>query len=233
VNRTKRASTKADKDRTAERILSVTLRRIRRGGFASVSMRQVADELGITATALYHHFRNKDALLDRVAERIYDSVTTPDPALHWTARLRQLMLALEHVHLDYPGLARFLLIRRAHSPAAFRWMESILQVLSDGGLNADEMLFGLNELSFLINPLTLLDVPQRRSSQLMTFEPRASRSARALSAQLADYPLLLSLADRMAGLDYETQYAAALDGVIEVLEAHVDTRLAAARLPGA
>jgi AcrR family transcriptional regulator len=36
-----------------------------------VSMRKLADELGVSATALYHHFANKQALLDAVADRAF------------------------------------------------------------------------------------------------------------------------------------------------------------------
>jgi TetR/AcrR family tetracycline transcriptional repressor len=213
-----------DNHATSERIVRATLRRIRLGGFASVSMRQLADDLGITATALYHHFHSKDELLDAVAERIYDSIPTPDPELHWSGRLRQLVLAQERVNLDHPGLARFLLVRRSESTGAFRWIESILQVLKEGGLTDDESLFGLNQLSFLINPLTFLDVPQRHSSR-MTFGSKS----KARATQLERFPYFASLAERIAQFDYERQYAAALDGVIEVLQAHVEARLAASR----
>jgi Transcriptional regulator len=34
-------------------------------------MRKVADGLGVTATALYHHFANRQALLDSVADRAF------------------------------------------------------------------------------------------------------------------------------------------------------------------
>src|SRR6187431_2124686 len=105
-----------------QQIVDVTRRRIREGGFASVTMRQVADELGITATALYNHFPNKDALLDEVAGQIYASIPKPDPNLHWTERLRIWLLAQENGHLDHPGLARFVLARHGESTAAFRWV---------------------------------------------------------------------------------------------------------------
>jgi AcrR family transcriptional regulator len=36
-----------------------------------LSMRKVADQLSVTATALYHHFANKQALLDAVADRAF------------------------------------------------------------------------------------------------------------------------------------------------------------------
>jgi AcrR family transcriptional regulator len=210
---------RARRDTTAEQIVRVTLRRIRRGGFASVSMRQIADELGITATALYHHFRDKDALLDRVAELIYDSIPTPARELHWTERIRQLVLAQQRAHLDHPGLARFVLMRRSESTGAFTWIESILEILHEGGLGEEDILLGLNQLSFLINPMTFLDAPQRKPG------------ARAFSSEIARrrifehperFPVLASMVDRMPGRPYEELFVVALDGIIAGLLAHVD-----------
>ena len=98
-------------------------------------------------------------MLDCVAAQIYDRIALPDAALPWTERLRQLILAQHDAQLAHPGLARFVLVRRAESPGAFRWMESILQVLHDGGLDEQEVLRGVSQLSFLINPLSFLDSP--------------------------------------------------------------------------
>ena len=184
-------------------------------------MRQVADELGITATALYHHFRDKDALLDKVAERIYDSIPRPKPTLPWTARLRQLVLAQQKAHLEHPGLARFVLMRRMESTGAFQWMESILQILHEGGLDEDGILFGLNQLAFLINPMTFLDEPQRRSETKM-FSLTVSR--RRILEQAERFPSLASMMDRMPGRQYEDQFVLALDGVIDGLQAHIESR---------
>jgi AcrR family transcriptional regulator len=52
-----------------EQAIAVALARFRASG--EVSMREVADQLGVTATALYHHFDNKQALLDAVAGRAF------------------------------------------------------------------------------------------------------------------------------------------------------------------
>ena len=41
--------------------------------FGELSMRKLADELGVTATALYHHFANKQALLDAVGDRAFST----------------------------------------------------------------------------------------------------------------------------------------------------------------
>ena len=206
----------ARRDITADQIVRVTLRRIRQGGFASVSMRQVADELGISATALYHHFRDKDALLDRVADLIYTSIPTPDVTQPWPDRLRQLVLAQQRVSLEHPGLARYVLVRRFESIGAFRWIESILQILREGGLSEDGAIEGLNQLSFLINPMTFLDVPQRKPHERVFAGDIARRS---VVEQMERFPYLASMLDRLPGQLYEELFATALDRVIAGLQA--------------
>lgn len=197
----------------------VTLRRIRSGGFASVSMRQVADELGITATALYHHFPNKDALLDEVVEQIYSSIPKPDAELHWTVRLRLWLLTQERVHLDHPGLARFILARHSQSTAAFRWIDTVLEILSDGGLSDDDAMMCMNQIGFLHNPLIYLDAPQRE------FEARASLTdpaRRHVLKQRERFPHLARLAGRLPDGPQLQNFERALVTVIAGLEAAVD-----------
>jgi len=54
---------------TSERIAAVALRVLEDEGPAAVSMRRIAKEVGITPMAIYHHFPNREALLDTVTNR--------------------------------------------------------------------------------------------------------------------------------------------------------------------
>jgi AcrR family transcriptional regulator len=56
------------KTTTRERILGAAERVHQREGLDAVSMRRVADEVGLTPMALYRHFRDKDALLDALVD---------------------------------------------------------------------------------------------------------------------------------------------------------------------
>lgn len=51
-----------------EDILWATAAVLHREGYASTTMKDIADEIGITAASLYHHFDNKDILLLSVLE---------------------------------------------------------------------------------------------------------------------------------------------------------------------
>lgn len=42
------------------------------GGFEALSMRAVAERVGVSATALYHYFQNKQALVDRVVRSAFE-----------------------------------------------------------------------------------------------------------------------------------------------------------------
>jgi AcrR family transcriptional regulator len=54
---------------TAERITEEALKILEKEGEDAVSMRRVAQAVGITPMAIYHHFPNREALLDFVVDR--------------------------------------------------------------------------------------------------------------------------------------------------------------------
>lgn len=54
---------------TAELISDAALELLERDGPGAVSMRRIAEAVGVTPMAIYHHFRNKDALLNFVTDR--------------------------------------------------------------------------------------------------------------------------------------------------------------------
>lgn len=86
---------------TSTKILAAARALLEREGADEVSMRRVADAVGITPMAIYRHFANREALLKAVADAAFLEV-----AQEWSARARHpdLMQALRHSmenYLDY------------------------------------------------------------------------------------------------------------------------------------
>lgn len=86
---------------TATRILDAAYALLDREGPEAVSMRRVAEAVGITPMAIYRHYPDRQALSDAVAERIFDVV-----AADWSRRsrhpdVRDRLLALLEPHLDF------------------------------------------------------------------------------------------------------------------------------------
>ena len=56
-------------DKTSDRITRIALDILKKEGPSAVSMRRIARAVGITPMAIYHHFRNRDALLNSITDR--------------------------------------------------------------------------------------------------------------------------------------------------------------------
>ncbi|MFC5742822.1 TetR/AcrR family transcriptional regulator [Dyella tabacisoli] len=86
---------------TAEKILRAAHRLFDREGADAVTMRRVADAVGITPMAIYRHFPNRDALLKRLSDDSFNAV-----AHEWEARssspdLPDRLMSLADPYLDY------------------------------------------------------------------------------------------------------------------------------------
>ena len=68
---------------TAEKILRAAHKLFDREGDEALTMRRVADAVGITPMAIYRHFPNREALLKRLSDDCFNAV-----AKEWTERAR-------------------------------------------------------------------------------------------------------------------------------------------------
>ncbi|HVU67226.1 MAG TPA: TetR/AcrR family transcriptional regulator [Ktedonobacteraceae bacterium] len=92
---------------THERILHIGLRLIDQQGLEALTMRKLASELGVDPMALYRHFKNKEALLDGVADLLWGEIVLPGDEAGWEALLRSIatsLYALAHAHPRAYGL---------------------------------------------------------------------------------------------------------------------------------
>ncbi|MBW8810312.1 MAG: TetR/AcrR family transcriptional regulator [Lysobacter sp.] len=86
---------------TADRILRAARALFERGGVQAVSMRGIAQAVGLTPMAIYRHFPNREALLQRISDDSFEQI-----AHHWSARneggdVIARLLAIQRIYLDY------------------------------------------------------------------------------------------------------------------------------------
>ena len=86
---------------TTEKILKAAHALFEREGADAVSMRRVADAVGITPMAIYRHFPNRDALLKKLSDDGFQNA-----AHEWESRSRnpdvlKRLIALLEPYLDY------------------------------------------------------------------------------------------------------------------------------------
>ncbi len=71
-------------------------------GLEGLSLRTLGDRLGVTAMAAYRHVRDKDDLLDGMADELYGRLDLPDPAADWWEGLAALAHSARALLLDHP-----------------------------------------------------------------------------------------------------------------------------------
>jgi TetR/AcrR family transcriptional regulator, tetracycline repressor protein len=105
-------------------------------GLDALTIRRLAQELGVTPMALYWHFRNKDELLNGLSDQFWSEIDTDvDDAAPWPDQLRALLDSLVQVLREHPSASQLLVAGEKQSPAALEAIEVTLEVLSRGGFD--------------------------------------------------------------------------------------------------
>jgi TetR/AcrR family transcriptional regulator, tetracycline repressor protein len=157
-------------------ILGVALALLPRLGVDGLTLRAVADHLGVSSPAVYHYFDGRDDLLDRVCELIANEVDlTVEAGSSWDDAVVAIMQSMDRTFSSYPGVGTRVLGNRRPSPAADAISAAVLVQLRRGLAEpaAGELLITLRVLF----AGWLLDAPralqQGRPAELLDHSVRA------------------------------------------------------------
>ena len=96
------------------KVLETALTIIDQDGLAGLSIRRLADALGVNGASLYHHFENKDEILVGAAELALSEVPTPDESEdNWRHWMSQNARNLRNALLEHPGLVPLIVSKRS------------------------------------------------------------------------------------------------------------------------
>ena len=106
-------------------------------GVDALTIRRLAQQLGVTPMALYWHFRSKDELLVALADQVWSEIDVEvDPSAPWPAQLRKLLESLVSVLRAHPAAAQLVLSHEKQSEAFLCATEVTLEVLRSAGFDA-------------------------------------------------------------------------------------------------
>ncbi|MRG60303.1 TetR family transcriptional regulator [Agromyces sp. CFH 90414] len=131
---------------SGESVLRTAVALADRDGLDRLTMRALADELGVEAMSIYHHLPNKDAILDGAIEMVFAeiedeaggfAVPPSTDASSWVPALRERILAARRVLLRHPWAPWVMNARGAPGPTAARHVDGIVGIMRAGGLSFD------------------------------------------------------------------------------------------------
>ncbi|WP_405021053.1 TetR/AcrR family transcriptional regulator C-terminal domain-containing protein [Kitasatospora sp. NBC_00070] len=106
-------------------------------GIDALSMRRLAQELGVVPMALYKHVANKEQLLDGMVDFVLDEIGPPTPGPDWQPAVRARILTARSALLGHPWAARVIQSRTAPTPALLGYTDSLIGLFRTGGCSVD------------------------------------------------------------------------------------------------
>jgi AcrR family transcriptional regulator len=120
-----------------DRVLRTAVALADDSGIESLSMRRLAQELGVVPMALYKHVANKDELLDGMVDVVVGEIDAPLRETGWKSAVRQRILSARQALLRHPWASRVIESRNTPTPVVLEYMDSMIGMFRVGGFSVD------------------------------------------------------------------------------------------------
>jgi AcrR family transcriptional regulator len=186
-------------------------------GVAGLTIRSLAEKLGVKPMSVYYYVANKDEILDAIVDIVFSEIELPVPGGDWHAEMRRRAISARHVLRRHPWAIQLLQSRTNPGPATLRHHDAIIGALRGAGFSVemtahafaliDSYVFGfaLSEAALPINgPETVTEVAE---SMMHLFDAAA-------------YPHLVEFSTEhilKPGYDFGAEFEFGLDLILDAL----------------
>ncbi|MDX2379219.1 MAG: TetR/AcrR family transcriptional regulator [Acidimicrobiia bacterium] len=191
-------------------------------GIGALTMRTLADRVGVKPMTLYHHVANKDEVLDGMVDMVFAEIEVPGPDVEWRVAMRTRALSARAVLLGHSWAVGLMESRTAPGPATLRHHDAVLGCLRRAGCSLPMAAHAYSLLDSYTYGFVLQEVNLPFSGTDETHELAGGM----LDTFPADeYPHLVELTIEhvmLPGYDYGEEFAFGLDLILDGLADRVD-----------
>lgn len=141
-----------------ERVLVAALRLADEHGIESLSMRKLAQSLGVKAMSLYNHVTNRDDLIDAIVDQVVSEIEVPEIGSDWKKSMRRRAISAHEVLLSHPWSTMPLVSRINTGPAMLRYFDATLGCLREGGFSFEMADHACNAIDSHVYGFTLQEL---------------------------------------------------------------------------
>jgi AcrR family transcriptional regulator len=203
---------------TRERVLETAVARADAGGLEALSMRKLGQELGVEAMALYHHFANKEALVDAMVDVVFSEIDVPEAEPDWRAAMRRRAISVRDALMRHRWAIGLMESRRTPGAANLRHHDAVIGSLRSGGFDIAMAAHAYSLLDSYIYgfALTKMNLPFQASEEVGEVAQTMLEPFPA-----GEYPHLLEILNdhvMKPGYDYGDEFEYGLDLILDGLE---------------
>ena len=120
-----------------ERVLRTALKLADEGGIQSLSMRKLAQQLGVEAMSLYNHVGGKDDLVDGMLELVANEMELPPEGVDWKTAIRQSAISAHEALMRHRWSVGLWMSPREVGSARLRGGDAVLRTFREAGFSED------------------------------------------------------------------------------------------------
>jgi AcrR family transcriptional regulator len=203
-----------------ERVLRAAVALADQGGFESLTMRNLAKEVGVEAMSLYNHVANKDDLLDGMIDLVFGEIELPSTDVDWKTAMRRRAVSTREALNRHRWAIGLMEGRSSHGPANLSLHNAVLGCLRAAGFSMEMTVHAYSVQDSYIYGFALQE-RDMSSESADDFAAEAQRQMHEYQAVLADYPHLVEVVGgyvAKAGYDYATEFLFGLDLILDGLD---------------
>ncbi|WP_203597649.1 TetR/AcrR family transcriptional regulator C-terminal domain-containing protein [Actinomadura bangladeshensis] len=211
-----------EKALTAQDILDAAIAIGDRESLDGLTMRRLASELGFSTMALYRHFKNKDDILDGMADQVLGNLRLPDEIgpdpITEARRIAEAFLAMMREH---PSVVRLLSTRTTASRESLSGaFERVLARLRQAGLPPSDAVCVYGLLLTYALGFAAYQMPRPWGGDgADAAELRRQRAHFYSALPAGEFPNMVELSPELAWLPTDRQFHAGLDVLLKGLAA--------------
>ena len=108
-----------------------------KAGIESLSMRRLAEDLGVVPMALYKHVANKEELLDGMIDVVVGEIDPPVAGAGWKSAVRQRILSARRALLRHPWASQVMESKQNPTPLVLAYMDTMIGLFRAGGFSVN------------------------------------------------------------------------------------------------
>ena len=106
-------------------------------GIEALTMRKLAQTLGVEAMSLYHHVANKSDILDGMVDLVFAEIELPATETDWITAMRQRAQSLRTALLRHPWAIGIMESRSSPGPATLRHHDAVIGCCRRAGFSVE------------------------------------------------------------------------------------------------
>lgn len=185
-----------------------------------ITFKRLGDALGVDATAMYRHFRNKDELTKAALDRLMGAAAEAGQTATgtWRERLEAFLYRLAELSLEHPSIASEGAIIDAAGPGDIAADELILELLTEGGLEGDALIRSYAAISgFSLSQGAAL-AQEAMSNEAAARDGSIPWIGSYGSTNLANYPHVFANRDALLAISGMDVYRAGVAAILDATE---------------